>query len=291
MIKTSLEQWEALRAVVEEGSFALAAERLNKSQSSVSYTLAKLQERVPVPIFEEGGRKAILTEAGKSLFRHALNLLSHAEQLDRTASYLATGWESEVVIAADALADLSGIFCSLHAFSKEHPQTRIRILETTLSGTDEAIISRKADIAICPRVPPGFLGKQFGHAMMRAVARYDHPLLQFSEISEQQLRLHRQLVVRDTGIKREQDGGWLGSSQRWTVSHFSSSIKAVKAGLGFAFIPQAFIENELASGELKVLPLFQGGERSMPLHLVLTGQTHAGEAARKVAEYLFKFRR
>ena len=44
MIKTSLEQWETLHAVVEEGSFALAAERLNKSQSSVSYTLAKLQE-------------------------------------------------------------------------------------------------------------------------------------------------------------------------------------------------------------------------------------------------------
>ena len=239
----------------------------------------------------EGGRKAVLTEAGKSLYRHAQNLLSHAEQLDKTASYLASGWEPEVVIAVDALVDLTSVFCSLQAFSEEYPQTRIRLLETTLSGTDEAVISRDADIAISPRVPPGFLGKQFGQVCMRAVARYDHPLVKFTEVSEQELRLHRQLVVRDTGIKREQDGGWLGSSQRWTVSHFSSSIKAVKAGLGFAFIPQTFIEKELASGELKILPLFHGGERSMTLHLILTGQSHAGEAAKKVSDYLLNVKR
>ena len=36
--RVSLEQWSVFRAVVDEGSFAKAAERLNKSQSSISYT-------------------------------------------------------------------------------------------------------------------------------------------------------------------------------------------------------------------------------------------------------------
>ena len=39
----TLEQWEALIAVVEEGSYAKAAERLNKTQSTVTYGVQKIE--------------------------------------------------------------------------------------------------------------------------------------------------------------------------------------------------------------------------------------------------------
>ena len=286
MIKTSLEQWQALKTVVDEGSFAKAAEKLNKSQSSVSYMLAQLQQRIPSQLFEEGGRKAVLTESGQMLYRHATDLLSQAEKLEKTADYLASGWEPEVTIAVDALVDLEPVFCALQHFSEQHPSTRIRLLETTLSGTDEAILSREADIAISPRIPPGFLGKPYAKVDMHAVAANTHPLAQRDSVTEDQLKLTRQIVVRDSGLYRKQDGGWLGAEQRWTVSHFSSSIKAVKAGLGFAFIPEALIKQELDNGTLLKLNLAQGGSRALQLHIVLTGQSYAGPAAKCVLEYL-----
>ena len=46
MHKTTLEQWALLEKVVELGSFARAAEETKRSQSSVSYNLALLQERL-----------------------------------------------------------------------------------------------------------------------------------------------------------------------------------------------------------------------------------------------------
>ena len=46
MHKTTLEQWALLEKVIELGSFAKAAEETNRSQSSVSYNLALLQERL-----------------------------------------------------------------------------------------------------------------------------------------------------------------------------------------------------------------------------------------------------
>lgn len=286
MSKTSLEQWEALRAVVEEGSFAKAAEKLNKSQSGVSYMLTKLQQRVPVQIFVPGNRKAVLTDDGEALYRHALNLIAQAEQLDKTAEYLAAGWEPEVSIAVDALTDLTYVFKGLQKFSNEYPQPRIRLLETTLSGTEEAILTRQADIAITPKAPPGFLGQPYAQVCMIPVASPSHPLAKLSEISEAQLKLHRQIVIRDSGIKREQDGGWLGSEQRWTVSHFATSIKAIKAGLGFAFVPDAFVQKPLAAGELSILSLSQGGQRTLSLSVVMTRQSHTGAAAQKVCEFL-----
>jgi len=48
--QTTLEQWSVLRTVVESGSFARAAEQLNRSQSSVSYAMSRLQERLGVPL-------------------------------------------------------------------------------------------------------------------------------------------------------------------------------------------------------------------------------------------------
>ena len=59
--RISLEQWAAFKAVVDEGSFARAAEALNKSQSSVSYAIAKLNEQLPSPVLELYGRIAVLT--------------------------------------------------------------------------------------------------------------------------------------------------------------------------------------------------------------------------------------
>ncbi len=50
MHKTTLEQWALLEKVIALGSFAKAAEETHRSQSSVSYNLALLQERLGVAL-------------------------------------------------------------------------------------------------------------------------------------------------------------------------------------------------------------------------------------------------
>ena len=56
-----------LQKVVELGSFAKAAEETHRSQSSVSYNLALLQERLGVALLVPAGRRAVLTPAGELL--------------------------------------------------------------------------------------------------------------------------------------------------------------------------------------------------------------------------------
>ena len=71
MAKTSLEQWGILASVVDAGGFAQAATALNKSQSAVSYGVARLQEALDVPLLEVDGRRAVLTAHGKTLLKRA----------------------------------------------------------------------------------------------------------------------------------------------------------------------------------------------------------------------------
>ncbi|MEO4008850.1 helix-turn-helix domain-containing protein [Chromobacterium piscinae] len=63
-MKTTLDQWQVLRTIVEEGGFAQAAEKLHRSQSSVSYAVARLQEQLEVALLRQDGRRMRLTGEG-----------------------------------------------------------------------------------------------------------------------------------------------------------------------------------------------------------------------------------
>ncbi len=100
------------------------------------------------------------------------------------------------------------------------------------------------------------------------------------------LRAHRQIVIRDTGRFRQVDSGWLEAEERWTVSHLLTAIAILKRGLGFAWIPQAHIRAELERGELRPLPLEQGGTRPETLYLVYADPAGAGPATRALGQWL-----
>src|SRR4249920_353528 len=97
----TLEQWRALLAVVDAGGYVQAAEALNKSQSSVTYAVQKLQSQLGVKAFEVKGRKAVLTPTGEFLYRRARALVEEAEATERAAKKLSAGWEAEIGIAMD----------------------------------------------------------------------------------------------------------------------------------------------------------------------------------------------
>ena len=85
-VHVSMDQWRSLNAVIEAGGYAQAAELLHRSQSSVSYQVARLQEQLGIKILKIVGRKAELTEHGKVIYRRSQQLLKEAdrlEQLDR----------------------------------------------------------------------------------------------------------------------------------------------------------------------------------------------------------------
>ena len=61
----SIEVLETLDAIERRGSFAKAAEELNKATSAVSYAVQKLEEQLDISLFQRLGRRSILTPAGR----------------------------------------------------------------------------------------------------------------------------------------------------------------------------------------------------------------------------------
>lgn len=285
--RITLEQWRALIAVVEAGGYAQAAERLHKSQSAVTYAVQKLESLLGLKAFEIQGRKAVLTPSGQVLYRRARALTEEAASLEAAAGQLAGGWEAELKLAVDIVFPTWLLLDVFGRFASEHPNVRIELMETVLGGTEDALLERKADLVIAPVVPPGFMGDPLMRLRFVAVAAPDHPLHQLNRpLTYQDLRRHRQLVIRDSGLQRKRDAGWLGAEQRYTVSHKATSIRAVCMGLGFAWYADDMIRDELASGALKPLPLREGAERYADLYLIFPDRDYAGPGARRLAEIL-----
>src|SRR5437870_12516909 len=98
--RITLDQWRALLAVVDEGSYARAAKALHKCQSSVTYAVQKLESLLGVKAFKLQGRKAGLMPTGEPLYRPARYLLDEAPGLVHAAKKLSPGWYGEILPAA-----------------------------------------------------------------------------------------------------------------------------------------------------------------------------------------------
>jgi DNA-binding transcriptional LysR family regulator len=284
--RISLEQWRSLLAVVDSGGYAQAAEVLHKSQSAVTYAVQKMETLLGVKVFEVVGRKAQLTPTGEVLYRRAKALLEEAGALEGAAGSLAAGWEPELRLAVEIIFPTWLLLQCFARFADERPQTRIELYETVLSGTEEALVQRRVDLAVCSKVPQGFAGDVLMRLRFIAAAHPDHPLHRLGrELTLQDLRKHRHLVMRDSGSQRR-SGTWLGAEQSWTVSHKATSIHAAVMGLGFAWFPEEMVRSELEHGSLKPLPLREGGENWTNLYLVFADRDYAGPGALRLAQII-----
>lgn len=281
----TLEQWRALAAVVDNGGYARAAEALGKSQSTVSHHVQRLEEQLGTRVLRLDGRRAVLTNVGRVVLRRARALLTEAGDIEAVARTLASGVEAEVRIAVDTVFPNQIILPAFNAFASDFPHTRLELYETVITGIAERLRAGTIQLAVTPHVPRGWLGDHLLDLEFICVAHPAHPLHRLERpVTEDDLRRHRQLVVRETDPRRETNPASLTGEQRLTVSTMSTRIQALCQGLGFAWSPRLKIARELRSGLLKPLPLARGARHVVGAYIVLTDPEGAGPATRALAQ-------
>ncbi|MCE8002848.1 LysR family transcriptional regulator [Billgrantia ethanolica] len=287
MSRVTLAQWQMLAAVVDHGGFARAAEAVHKSPSTLNHAVHKLEQQLGVKVLEPVGRQVRLTDAGELLLRRARQLIESAEALEDVAGRLSEGLEAEVVLSIDQIFPNDALAVALSRFSAAYPYVRVQLHETVLNGGIEMLYDGRADIAISGLAAQGFLGEPLVTIRFVAVAHHGHELHGLErQLDLRDLQRHRQMVVRDSALRQSMDAGWLKAEQRWTVSHLETSIDMVRRGLGFAWLPETRIYDDLESGVLRPLPLAAGGVREVPMQLIFRDRDRAGPATLAMAQAL-----
>ena len=88
--RVTLDQWRTLQAVVDHGGFAQAAEALHRSQSSVSYTVARMQDHpganIPPGELERITASLLVVRCARCHGEETLNLMVLKTQPERIAT-------------------------------------------------------------------------------------------------------------------------------------------------------------------------------------------------------------
>jgi DNA-binding transcriptional LysR family regulator len=233
-------------------------------------------------VFEIRGRKAVLTEAGQVLYRRARTLLEEAAMLERGAAAMSQEWQPEIAIAVEIIFPTWLLLECLAEFAKERPETRIEVYETVLAGTSELLAQGRVDFAIGSE-RAGVAGEVLMAIEAVAVAHPDHPLHRLGrKITERDLRAHRRILIRDTAVQREKEVS--GVELRWTVGNKATAIRALAMGLGYSWVVEDTIREELAGGTLKPLPLAHGARRRGELFLAFADPEFPGRDAARLAD-------
>lgn len=285
--KTTLEQWRILQAVVDYGGYAHAAVALNKSQSSLNHAVAKLQNQLGVQLLKVQGRKACLTEAGEVMLRRSRHLTQNVQDLESLAVNINQDWEPEITFAVDLAYPRQALYPVLEEFLPQSRGSRLKIIDTVLTGTEEAITEAWADVVISHMVPKGHLGEAIAQVNFVAVCHPQHPLAASQgTVDPNELSQHLQLVIKDTSNKPDEKQGWLKSELRWTVSQFQTAKELLLEGMGFCWLPEHEVADELNSGTLHQMSVQGSSFRKLVSYLVHPKPDDIGPGSRLLSDLL-----
>ena len=76
-----LKYLNTFRTIVEEGSFSRAAERLNYTQSTITFQMGQLEGELSAQLFEKVGRRMVLSQAGRRLLPYVDQVLDAVDQM------------------------------------------------------------------------------------------------------------------------------------------------------------------------------------------------------------------
>lgn len=291
----SLDQLEALDAVVSHGSFRAAGEALGRVTSAVSYAVRTLEEAVGFAIFDRSGHRAVLTTAGAAFLLEARALLERAAELSRYAEQLERGWEPELALVVDGVLPLGPVMRALSRMSREAVPTKVEVVVEYLGGVYERFEQHRADLMMALDFPghPDFESAAMEPLTMWLLARADHPLAALDVVTREDLRQHVELVVADSAprlsaLRRHLRPHRLrlGSPHIVRLSDFLSKREAILGGVGFGWLPTHLVDDAVTRGELVRLPFDEGGDFTFAPRLVWRRAPKPGPATRLIRRLL-----
>jgi LysR family transcriptional regulator, chromosome initiation inhibitor len=252
-------QLTALAAVLDEGSFERAAQRLSLTPSAVSQRIKALEDRLgQVLVLRQSPCGA--TDAGRRLLRSVqqMRLLEtealdefglHAQHRPAAAVALAVNADSLATWFLDALADLHqrhGLLFDIQVEDQDHSTDLLREGAVLGAVTADArpvqgcSVEPLGVMRYLPVASPQFVERHIGKKL-DAAALATAPMLVFNRKDELQWRFMRSV----TRARLTPPMHYVPSS--------TAFVDAAALGMGWAMAPESMARERLASGALRVL--------------------------------------
>jgi len=265
-----LRRFVTFKTIVEEGSFAKAAQKLYCTQSTVTFHIQQLEQELGVQLFEKIGRRMIVTPAGKKLLPEVHELTRVLQGIRQLAQQDAdlTG-DLRVVVGETLLA--YKMPAVLQRFRTKAPQVRLFLQSMNCYAIRDALLSDAADLGIFYRVgkDESLYMENLGEQSLVLVAS---PLCDNLDFIEASQHIPTSFIINEPecifrqifeSTLRERRITLENTIELWSIE---SIKKCVASNLGVSYLPRFSVEHELQSGVLKELPFSHAPQKITALY-------------------------
>lgn len=288
-------QLEHFLAVVEEGSFTRAADRVCRTQSAISQSIKKLEDTIGAPLFSRDAAERALTPAGKVLADHARKMLRVRDEAMRSLDDLKRLVAGSVSVAAHESAAVYLLPGPMKAYLRLHPEIQVGIYRGALDEIPRQVLDRDVDLGFVKDEP--FVREltcvQIHADRLIVIGPPSHalagrPRVALRELSTEHFVLHHQCAVTTQRILRtfEQHGATCKIAARlWS---FENVKQFVREEVGFAVVPRVCVRQELADGSLVEIPVPEL-DIPRPTRMIYRDDPSLSDAARALVEIVRAF--
>lgn len=290
-MRIDIDAFNVLQVLVEEGSFAKAAERLHKAQSAVSYQVKKLEEHLGVQLFSRDQYRAELTSEGRVILAEGQRLLQHLANIEHLASRFSEGWEPKLDLVIDGALPMEPIMTALKRMAEHQIPTKIQLNMEFLGGVQHRFERDNADLMLVKdyRTGPYYHPQPLPAITSVLVTSASHPLAQLNKISLSELQQHVELTIEDSSPNKSyRDELQFGGDKVFYLSGFIMKKNALLKGLGFGWLPDFLVQEELLSGELVEVDFVGGSRYTFIPQLVSTLERPLGRAGKLFTELILE---
>lgn len=262
-IPFTLDQLRILKAISTEGSFKRAADSLYVSQPAVSLQVQNLEKQLNVPLFDRGGRRAQLTEAGHLLLSYGERVISLCQETCRAIEDLQNLQGGTLIVGASQTTGTYLIPGMIGLFREKYSDVSVQLQVHSTRRTSWAVANGQVDLAIIGGEVPTELQDvlniiPYKDDELALILPPNHTLAQESLIHKEDLYKLKFITLDSQSTIRKVIDKVLSTDgiepKRLKIEMELNSIEAIKnavqSGLGAAFVSTTAIAKELEMGIL-----------------------------------------
>ena len=227
----TLEQLRIFVAVAERAHVTQAARALNLTQSAVSDSVAALEARHGVRLFDRVGRTVVLNQIGQAFLAEARGVLARAEAAETLLADLALVRRGRLLIEASQTIASYWLPPYLVRFHREFPGVRLDVTIGNTAGVVRSVREGEVELGFIEgRVDDPLLADRVvGHDQLVIVVAPTHPWADGAPLAPDDL-------TGSPWVMREAGSG--------TRSTLESSLVAAKVALGELEVAMTLPSNE-----------------------------------------------
>ena len=287
----TLDQLRILKAIVNKGSFKKAADSLYVTQPAVSLQIQNLEKQLEITIFDRGGRKAQLTEAGKLLINYCEKILNECQEACKAIEDLNNLQGGSLIVGASQTTGTYLMPKMIGLFRQKYPLVAVQLQIHSTRRTGWSVANGEIDLGIIGGQLPSELNEvldvtPYANDELALVLPVQHPLAKTQELSKEDLYKISYVTLDSQATTRKVVDQLLINSGldihrlqiEMELNSFEAIKNAVQSGLGAAFLPVVSIERELSAGTIHK-QIVTGLEVKRELKLIANPGRYSSRAA------------